>query len=205
MSTEPTQTEKPKYFDVRADFWQRHWEMAEDYETYLANSDPEKAQRWRDKVNEIPALTGEQITRLTGYNRQLNVLVYTGVWCGDCVRQGPMFKQIVESADAGVQLRCIDRDASDDLKNELRILGAMRVPMVVFLTEDFMEVGRYGDRLLSVYRRKAEKEAGAACAVPYAQDATDALAVEQGEWVDIFERMLLMTRLSPPLRERYGD
>lgn len=205
MSPQTTKTEKPKYFDIRADFWEQHWEMAEGYETYLAHSDAEKAERWREKAKEIPSLSDEQIARLRGYNRKLHVLVYTGVWCGDCVRQGPMLERIVDAADDAVELRCIDRDASDELKNELRILGAMRVPVVVFLTEDFMEVGRFGDRLLTVYRRKAENEVGAACAVPYAKDAEDALAAEQAEWVDIFERMLLMTRLSPPLRERHGD
>jgi thiol-disulfide isomerase/thioredoxin len=200
-----TQTDKPKYYDIRADFWQNHWEQADDYETYLANSDADKADRWREKAGDIPAVTAEQVERLTGYGRKLHVLMYTGVWCGDCVRQGPMLKNIVDAADDTVELRCIDRDASEELKDELRILGAMRVPIVVFLTEDFMEVGRFGDRLLTVYRRKAENEVGAACAVPYAREGDNALAAEQSEWVDIFERMLLMTRLSPPLRERHGD
>ena len=31
------------------------------------------------------------------------------------------------------------------------------------------------------------------------------LVAEQSEWVDVFERMILMARLSPPLRERHGD
>ena len=153
----------------------------------------------------IPPLTDEQVKRLRGYNRVLNVLLYTGVWCGDCVRQGPMIQQIVEHADARVKLRCIDRDAEPKLTDELRILGAMRVPMVVFLTEDWFEVGRFGDRLLTVYRRKAATEIGPACPVPYAVPPQGELTAERDEWVDIFERMLLMTRLSPPLRQRYGD
>ena len=36
----------------------------------------------------------------------------------------------------------------------------MRVPMVLFLTEDFHEIGRYGDRPLTVYREKAATRAG---------------------------------------------
>jgi len=200
-----TQTTKPKYYDIRADFWESIWDQSEDYDTYLANSDPDKASRWHDKAESIPALAEELAQRVRGHNRRLCVLFYGGVWCGDCSRQGPILKQISDAAGQQVELRFIDRDASEELKNERRILGAMRVPVVVFLTEDFMEVGRFGDRMLSVYRKKAETEVGAACAIGYAADPEDQIKVEQAEWTDIAERMLLMTRLSPPLRSRYGD
>ncbi len=197
--------DKPKYYDKRSDFWQGVLDRADDYDTYLANSEPAKAQNWRDFAAKLPALTDEQKERLTGYGRKLHVLLYSGVWCGDCVRQGPMVKRIVDAADAGVELHCIDRDVMPELTDELRVLGAMRVPVVVFLTEDLHEVGRFGDRLLTVYRKKLENEVGAACAVPYAETPVEELAAEQGEWVDLFERMLIMTRLAPPLRQRYDD
>ena len=38
--------------------------------------------------------------------------------------------------------------------------------MVVFLTEDFHEIGRYGDWPLTVYREKAATELGGACPLP---------------------------------------
>ena len=80
----------------------------------------------------------------------------------------------------------------------------MRVPMVVFLTEDFHEIGRWGDRPLAVYRDKAVTELGAACPLPGSADG-GALAAETAEWLDVFERMILMARLAPPLRARHGD
>ncbi|MFA7236986.1 MAG: thioredoxin family protein [Phycisphaeraceae bacterium] len=198
-------TDKPKYYDVRGEFWRAIWDRSDDYTTYLQNSPPDKAARWHEMAPKIPPLGDEQRKRLHGYNRALNVLLYTGVWCGDCVRQGPMIRQITEAADDKVTLRCIDRDADPKLTDELRILGATRVPVVVFLSEDFFEVGRFGDRLLTVYRRKAATEIGAACPVPYAIPPHGELTAERDEWVDLFERMLLMTRLSPPLRQRHGD
>ncbi len=195
--------DQPKYYDIRSDFWKGCFEQAHSYDDYLGSSPPDKADPWRDKAGQIPALTPEETERLAGFNRTLNVLVVSGVWCGDCVRQGPMLKACADAA--GATLRVIDRDVNIDLRDEVRILGAMRVPVAVFLTEDFHEVGRFGDRLLTVYRRKAENEIGAACAVPYANTPEDQLAAEQGEWVDIFERMMIMTRLCPPLRQRHGD
>ncbi len=198
-------SEKPKYYDNRAEFWRKHFELAQDYETYLANSEPDKGKRWREMAGKIPAVAPEQSERLAGHNRRLNVLVYSGVWCGDCVRQGPMIQRIAEAAGEQAAVRLIDRDESEELQDELRILGALRVPVVVFLTEDFFEIVRFGVRLLTVYRGKAQRELGATCDTGLVAPPEDQLAAEQNEWVDIFERMLLMARLSPPLREKHGD
>jgi thiol-disulfide isomerase/thioredoxin len=195
--------EPPKYFDIRSDFWQQVFETAKPYDDYLAASPPDKARNWRDMQMKVPALDEDQRGQVFGHDRVLNVLAVSGVWCGDCVRQGPMLHNVAKVARA--DLRWIDRDENIELRDEVRIVGAMRVPMVVFLTEDHHEIGRFGDRLLTVYRRKLASEMGAACAVPYAQTPQSELAAEQQEWVDIFERMLIMARLSPPLRQRHGD
>ena len=80
----------------------------------------------------------------------------------------------------------------------------MRVPMAVFLTEDFHEIGRFGDRPLVVYRTKANNELGAACPLPGSAAASEVEA-ETAEWLDVVERMVLMARLCPPLRARHGD
>lgn len=198
-------SEKPKYYDIRADFWEKHFKIAQTYDEYLEDSEPERAEKWVNMAKSIPALTEEQKSRLSGHNRKMNVLVYSGVWCGDCVRQGPMLLEVAKAAGPEVALRLIDRDESEALQDELRILGALRVPAVVFLTEDFFEIGRFGDRLLTIYRKKAERELGAVCDTGLIAPPEMQLAAEQAEWVDIFERMLLMARLSPPLRARYGD
>lgn len=197
--------DRPKYYDIRADFWRRRFEAAAGYAEYLGASDPAKAIRWRDMEAQLPSLPGDASARLSGHRRRMHVLAYSGVWCGDCVRQGPMLRRIAEACGADVELRWVDRDADPELTDELRVLGAMRVPIVVFLSEDFFEVGRFGDRLLTVYRAKAARELGPACDTGLVAPPADQLAAEQAEWVDIFERMLLMLRLSPPLRERHGD
>lgn len=195
--------EKPVYYDVRSDFWKRHYEAAQDYGTWLSSSDPEMAQRWVDTEKRVPPLTPEQVERLQGYDREMKVLVYAGIWCGDCSRAGSMLKQIVETCGEKVSLRFIDREASQELKDELRLLGATRVPVLVFLSEDYWEVGRFGERVITVYRAKAAREIGRSYRAGILSPS--ALADEQAEWVDIFERMLIMLRLSPPLRRRHGD
>lgn len=161
------------------------------------------ARRWIESGARTPVLTDDQLARLQGYGRRMNVLMYAGIWCGDCARTGPMLREIAAACGDGVRLRVIDRDASGELSDELRLIGATRVPVVVFLSEDWWEVGRFGDNTLSVYRAKAAREVGRG--QPAGVLAPGALAAEMGEWVDVFERMLLMLRLSPPLRRRHGD
>jgi hypothetical protein len=190
--------DKSDYFDIRSDFWKSAFETALDYQRYLDQSPAALAQRWRDKADSVPPLGDEQRARLQGYQRALRILMVCGAWCGDCMRQGPIIKRIVEACDDGVELRVMDRDANPEVRDELRILGAMRVPVVVFLTEDFFEVGRFGDQMLTTYRKMAATALGK----DRPQDDTTS---ELSEWLDIFERMLIMTRLSPFLRRRHGD
>ena len=194
-------SDKPTYYDKRADFWKKYWDMALLYDEFM-KTDPENAPRWQDYMERVPDLSEEQTARLQGYKRTLKVLVYAGVWCGDCVRQGPIFKKIADVTE-DVEVRFIDRDTSEELQDEVRILGALRVPIVVFLTEDYWEVGREGDRLLPVYKAKAAREIGRG----QAQGVLSPKAIEEQRdlWVDIFERAIIMTKLSPPLRKRHND
>lgn len=77
--------------------------------------------------------------------------------------------------------------------------------MPVVFSEDFYELARFGDRHLSVYRRKAATELGPACETGLVPPSGEALATELAEWCDFFERLQLMLRLAPLLRQRYGD
>ncbi len=193
----------PGYHDKRSEFWRSLFEQASEYEAYLAEGNQEKVPRWRDSEKRVPPLSEEQLRRIRGYDRKMNVLVYTGIWCGDCSRQGPLLKRLAEASGEKVKIRFIEREASPELMDELRIVGATRVPIVVFLSEDFWEMARFGERTLSVYRAKAAREIGrefdAGILSPKARER------ELDDWVDIFERVLIMLRLSPPLRRRHGD
>ena len=103
------------------------------------------------------------------------------------------------------EFRFLDNRANPELQDELRINGAEKVPVVVAFSEDFFEVARFGDRHLSVYRRKLRSELGAACDPGIVPPEADELGEELGEWVAFFERAQLLLRLAPLLRSRYND
>lgn len=192
------------YFDRRSDLFRDAFWDGVGYRSYVATGNARERAAWARAETALPVLPDDARTRLDPAGRIVNVLCLSGIWCGDCVRSVPIVARLAEAAGPSVDFRLVDRDAIPELRDELRILGAMRVPMVVFLTEDFHEIGRWGDRPLTVYREKAATELGAACPLPGAVDG-GALAAETDEWLDVFERMILMARLAPSLRARHGD
>ncbi len=187
------------YFDLRSELWRDGFEAATPFSDYVAAGNERERANWARTTVATPVDAAE---RLDSAGRILNVLCLSGLWCGDCARTVPVWDRLAQAAGPGVDFRVLDRDARPEVRDELRILGAMRVPVAVFLTEDFHEVGRLGDRPLSVYRDKAVTELGAACPLP---GAAGPLAAEIAEWGDDFERLILMARLAPGLRRRHGD
>ena len=151
------------YFDRRSELLEHAFQGALVYCNYLTTGNTREQATW---ARADAALQDDASIRLDPAGRIVNVLCLSGIWCGDRVRSIPIVARLAGAAGPSVHLRIVDRDAVPELRDELRVLGAMRVPMVVFLTEDFHKIGRYGDWPLTVYREKAATELGAACPLP---------------------------------------
>ena len=192
-----------KYYDRRAEFFKAYFDKGLDYSAYLSTGTPNHKRKWDDFSTKIE-LSVEQRQLLAAFNRQMKILVMSGIWCGDCARQGPLI-QALQEASSVIETRFIDNRENPELQDELRILGAMRVPVILVLSEDFFEVTRFGDRTLASYRRKAQTELGPACDAGLLPAGDSELRAEAQDWVEIFERCQLMLRLAPMLRERYQD
>ena len=191
------------YWDKRTEFFKSYYEKSVSYKDYVKTGTPEQNEKWQNFEQKI-VLSNLQVNRVKSFKRKINNLVMSGVWCGDCIRQGPMFRAI-ELANPIINFRFIDNRENPELLEELKINGAQKVPVIVSLSEDFYELSRFGDRHLSVYRRKAAQEFGAACDAGIIAPENNELELEVNEWIDYFERIQIMLRLAPALRERYGD
>jgi thiol-disulfide isomerase/thioredoxin len=150
------------------------------------------------------SLTTEQQDVLAGFSRHMPVLCLAGAWCGDCINQCPVFDHF-SKASVQIDLRFLDRDANPEIRSELAINGGQRIPVLVFLSEDWFEVSRFGERPLSTYRRIAAEQLGPACPTGLVPAPAEALSTLAAEWLDEFERSQLILRLSPRLRARHGD
>lgn len=159
--------------------------------------------RWGAMESRV-TLSPEQSALLAGFTRRMPVICLAGAWCGDCINQCPLFDAFARAASV-IDLRFLDRDARTDVREALAINGGQRVPVVVFLSEDWQEVFRYGERTLSAYRKIAADQLGSACPTGLVPPAGQALSTITGEWLGEFERAQLLLRLSPRLRQRHGD
>lgn len=192
-----------KYSDKRSNFFKNYYKKALHYENYLDTGTEQEKEKWRNYEQEV-SLAPELIKRISSFKRKLNILVMSGIWCGDCIRQGPIFNAIEKQSEL-FKFKFIDNRENPELLEELKINGAQKVPVIVCLTEDFYEVSRFGDKHLSVYRSAVSSLDGAACDPGILPPEKSALELEISEWIDYFERLQHMLRLAPALRKKYND
>ena len=159
--------------------------------------------RW-DNARTATVLTDGQRRLLGQFSREMNVLVLAGAWCGDCVAQCPAFDRFAEAAPV-IKVRYLDRDDHSDAQLELQINGGDRVPVAVFFSEDGYEVARYGERTLARYRQMVEHATGEACATGLVRSSDPIQMQVVQDWLDEFERVQWILRLSPRLRRKHGD
>ncbi len=184
--------------------WRAKYQQGLPYGEFLERYGSEvHRERWR-RVYEAVSLTPHQRALLEGFQRDMKLLVLAGTWCGDCVHQCPILQRFAE-ATSRIGLRFLDRDEHPDLRELVSINRGYRIPVVVFLSEDFVEVARYGERTLSLYRQMALDRLGPACPVGIQPPGEDLLRDVTQEWLNEVERVQLLLRLSPRLRALHGD
>lgn len=184
--------------------WEERYTAALPYQEFLDRYGTDAhRQRWQSAYERI-TLTPAHHELLKGFQRQMYLLCLAGAWCGDCVRDGPILQRIAE-ASPRIGLHFLDRDEHPDLAQALAINDGLRIPMVVFLSEDFHECGRYGERTLATYRKMAAERLGPNVPTGVVPPGEEYLHTVTREWLDEIERVQLLLRLSPRLRDRYGD
>jgi thiol-disulfide isomerase/thioredoxin len=189
---------------MQSSFLAEKFAAALDYPRYLATGTDEQRRRWQQFSDGV-RLTGEQVRLLQGFARDMKVLVVSGIWCGDCVQQCPLLVRIAEANPARIDLRFLDRDQHADLSGRLRVNGGDRVPVALFLAEDFELCATFGDRTLNRYRALAARQLGPSCPTGLVAPPADEVAATLQDWLDEFERVQLMLRLSGRLRQKYND
>src|SRR5262245_65429354 len=160
-------------------------------------------QRWR-AVHEQVKLTSAQRELLGAFRRPMPVVCLAGAWCGDCINQCPIFEHFAAAAPV-IQVRYLDRDEHGDVQKALQINAGNRVPVVIFFSEDGHEVARYGERTLNKYSQMMRDPAAASCPTGLIAPGDTLLAQVTQDWLNEFERVQWLLRLSPRLRQLHGD
>jgi hypothetical protein len=184
--------------------WAAAFDVAAPYAVFLdRHADAGQRTRW-DAFHGQVTLTSPQRALLAGFVRRMPVLVLAGAWCGDCVNQCPIFAHFAAASPA-LDVRFLDRDAIPGIAAHLRVCGGQRVPVAMFLSEDFHPVVFHGDRTLSAYRNAAAAQLGDNCPSGLVVPPADVVAGVVADWLAVFERVQLILRLSGRLRQMHGD
>jgi hypothetical protein len=187
-----------------AEAWAAAFAVALPYDQFLdRHATPEQQERWQAFHGRVQ-LSDAQRALLGGFVRRMPVLVLAGAWCGDCVNQCPIFAHFAAASPA-IDLRLLDRDALPEIAAHLKVCGGQRVPVAAFFSEDFTPILFYGDRTLSAYRAAAKAQLGESCPTGAVPPPADAIAGVVSDWLDQFERVHHILRLSARLRQKHED
>jgi len=188
---------------LHANFLKSCFAKALTYIDYIATGSAQQQTRWMDVYRTV-RLTDEQEDLLAGFSREMNILVLSSTNCGDCVEQGPMLARIAQACPE-INLRFIDRDTIPELRDNLIINLGTRVPVAVFMAEDFAPCAIYGDRSLTRYRALAQRQLGITCPSGLFIPDAEELSQTCRDWLNEVERVQLMLRLSTRFRQKYQD
>lgn len=188
---------------LTAAYLQSVFEAGKAYPDYVATGTTAQQNGWAE-VRERATLSDEQRALVETFTRKINILVSSGVWCGDCVQQCPLLQSIADATPL-IQVRYVDRDEHADFAGLVKICGGTRVPVAVYMAEDFEPVSIFGDRTLTRYRAMAARNLGPSCPIPGAPIPDDELQGTLQDWLDETERVHLLLRLSTRLRQRHND
>lgn len=189
---------------MQASFLAEKFAAALPYDRYVRTGNDEQQRRWQ-QVYAAAQLSGVQKQLVAGFVRDMKVLIVSGIWCGDCVQQCPLLQRIAEANPSRIDLRLLDRDEHRDLTDKVHINAGDRVPVALFLAEDHELCSVFGDRTLNRYRALAARHLGPSCPTGILAPAADELAATLQDWLDEFERVQLMLRLSARLRQKHND
>ena len=189
---------------INSPFLSQQFASGLSYDQYLQTGNEEQRRRW-ERVHEAARLTEAQLQLVSGFVREMKILVFSGIWCGDCVEQCPLIQRIAEANREKIALRFVERPRDAELPPELRVNGGSRVPVVVFLSEDEQWCATSGDRTIHRYRAIALRKLGPLCPTGIVAPDKEEIDATLGDWLNEVERVQLMLRLTPRLRQIYQD
>jgi thiol-disulfide isomerase/thioredoxin len=174
------------------------------YDRYVQTGNEEQQRRWK-QVYDAARLNDTQKGLVAGFVRNMKILIFSGIWCGDCIQQCPLIQRIVEANPARIDLRFVERPRESELPSEVRINAGSRVPVVIFLSEDNEWCATAGDRTIHRYRALAHARLGPLCPTGIVAPEKDELDATLTDWLNEVERVQLMLRLTPRFRQKYQD
>lgn len=122
------------------------WNAGATYEAWLAaiknKHMREEMERYYAEVVVPEALAA----RVKNLKRDVHVLAIIEDWCGDVRRNAPPLAKLCALNPARLKLRCVDKETKPELMVRYLTNAAEAIPIFVFFSDTFVEVGNWGPR-----------------------------------------------------------
>ena len=135
------------------------WEAGETWEQWLTHTTDAKRRDDLDKNFKEVTLTPDDIQLLKMIDRPVHVLALAEDWCGDVRRNVPVLSRTVAENPEKLRLRLVDKETKPQLMVRYLTNAAEAIPIIVFLNDQFVEVGFWGPRPAECKRLMARGKA----------------------------------------------
>ncbi|MCW8133243.1 MAG: thioredoxin family protein [Planctomycetota bacterium] len=133
------------------------WSAGAHYADWLAACDPAKREEM-EMIHAGVALSPDDTQFLQGLKRDVHVLAISEDWCGDVRRNIPPLARMC-AAGTRLHLRVVDKETKPEMMVRYLTNAAEAIPVFVFFSDAFVEVGHWGPRPLECKRLMARGKA----------------------------------------------
>lgn len=122
------------------------WEAGKTWQEWLTTSCGATSRAEMEQIFVDVTLTREQRDGLQKLSKPVHILALAEDWCGDVRRNVPVVARVCAENVAQLRLRLVDKESNEALMTRYLTNGAEAIPIVIFLSDNFVETGNWGPR-----------------------------------------------------------
>jgi len=142
------------------------WDQGQDWNAWLTSCQQREE---LERIYKTVALSEEDVAAVKRLARPVHVIALAEDWCGDVRRNVPVLACLAAENPAMLRVRYTDKETKPQLMIRYLTNAAEAIPIVVFLTDTFVEIGNWGPRPVECKRLIARGKAAGKIDEAYAK------------------------------------
>jgi hypothetical protein len=122
------------------------WESGKTWSQWMELSTDAKLRGEMERIFASVAIPAETLAAIKNLKRSVHVLALAEDWCGDVRRNVPVLGRLCAENPEMLRLRCVDKESKPQLMVRYLTNAAEAIPIVVFFSDAFVEIGNWGPR-----------------------------------------------------------
>ena len=135
------------------------WTGGQSYAEWFATIKNPHMRTEMERIDREIAIPDAIAAKLKALKRAVNMLAIIEDWCGDVRRNAPVLAKLCALNPEKLRLRCVDKETKPELMVRYLTNAAEAIPLFVFFSETFVEIGNWGPRPAECKRLMARGKA----------------------------------------------